>query len=444
MHHGKSYMIYEFLIIILLIIANGIFSMSEIAIVSSRKSRLQHLAEDGSSGAKAALDLSNMPNRFFSTIQIGITLVGTLAGAFGGATIAESLAIRLREIPLLASNSELISIGAVVLVITYLTLILGELVPKRLALSSPEKIASTVAPYLSMLSAIVSPIVYVLSVSTDLVIKVMRIKPSSEPTVTEEEIRVLIDQGTSAGVIQEVEQDIVERVFRLGDRRVEALMTPRSEIVWLDVDDTPETIREKISCHPYSLFPVCKGDLDNVLGVVQAKDLLSCTMKEGQVDLKETLMQPLFVPASTKAFKVLERFKETGIHLAMVVDEYGAVQGVVTLTDILEAIVGDIPHIDELAEPQIVKRDDGSYLIDGMLPVDEFKELFEIERLPDEDSGLYQTAGGFVMMHLEKIPTSGDRFEWGGLRFEVVDMDDNSVDKLLIVPLQSGGADTAH
>jgi len=443
-HHGKSYMIYEFLIIILLIIANGIFSMSEIAIVSSRKSRLQHLAEDGSSGAKAALDLSNMPNRFFSTIQIGITLVGTLAGAFGGATIAESLAIRLREIPLLASNSELISIGAVVLVITYLTLILGELVPKRLALSSPEKIASTVAPYLSMLSAIVSPIVYVLSVSTDLVIKVMRIKPSSEPTVTEEEIRVLIDQGTSAGVIQEVEQDIVERVFRLGDRRVEALMTPRSEIVWLDVDDTPETIREKISCHPYSLFPVCKGDLDNVLGVVQAKDLLSCTMKEGQVDLKETLMQPLFVPASTKAFKVLERFKETGIHLAMVVDEYGAVQGVVTLTDILEAIVGDIPHIDELAEPQIVKRDDGSYLIDGMLPVDEFKELFEIERLPDEDSGLYQTAGGFVMMHLEKIPTSGDRFEWGGLRFEVVDMDDNSVDKLLIVPLQSGGADTAH
>jgi len=437
-------MIYEFLIIILLIIANGIFSMSEIAIVSSRKSRLQHLAEDGSSGAKAALDLSNMPNRFFSTIQIGITLVGTLAGAFGGATIAESLAIRLREIPLLASNSELISIGAVVLVITYLTLILGELVPKRLALSSPEKIASTVAPYLSMLSAIVSPIVYVLSVSTDLVIKVMRIKPSSEPTVTEEEIRVLIDQGTSAGVIQEVEQDIVERVFRLGDRRVEALMTPRSEIVWLDVDDTPETIREKISCHPYSLFPVCKGDLDNVLGVVQAKDLLSCTMKEGQVDLKETLMQPLFVPASTKAFKVLERFKETGIHLAMVVDEYGAVQGVVTLTDILEAIVGDIPHIDELAEPQIVKRDDGSYLIDGMLPVDEFKELFEIERLPDEDSGLYQTAGGFVMMHLEKIPTSGDRFEWGGLRFEVVDMDDNSVDKLLIVPLQSGGADTAH
>ncbi len=437
-------MLYEFLIIILLIVGNGIFSLSEIAVVSSRKSRLQQLAEEGSSGATAALDLLNVPNRLFSTIQIGITLVGTLAGAFGGATIAESLAVRLEEIPLLAPNSELISIGAVVLLITYLTLILGELVPKRLALTSPEKIASKVSPYLSTLSAIASPIVSILSFSTDLVMKVLRVKPSPEPSVTEEEIRVLIDQGTSAGVIEEVEQDIVERVFRLGDRRVEALMTPRSEVVWLDVDDTPEAIREKISIHPYSLFPVCRGSLDEVLGVVQAKDLLSCTMKEGHIDLKDSLLPPLLVPASTKAFKVLERFKETGIHLALILDEYGAVQGVVTLTDLLEALVGDIPHIDELSEPQVIRRDDGSYLIDGMLPVDELKELLEIERLPEEESGLYQTVGGFVMMHLEKVPLSGDNFVWQGLRFEVVDMDDNRVDKLLVVPLKGRGESAEH
>ena len=432
-------MILESLIIILLIIANGIFAMSEIAVVSSRKSRLQQMSDEGDQGAKTALDLANMPNEFLSTIQIGITLVGTLAGAFGGATIAEELSVALKgAFPSIAPYSQIFSIGIVVLSITYLTLILGELFPKRLALNSPEKIASFLAPSLRMLSQIASPFVFVLSASTDLVLTAMGIRPSTEQGVTEEEIRILIDQGTDAGVFEEAEQDIMERVFRLGDRRAETIMTPRSEIIWLDIEDSMDVMREKIAGHSYSFFPVCENDLDNVIGVVQAKDLLSCTLKDDQVNLKDSLLPPLFVPGSMKALKVLEHFKKTGVHLAMIIDEYGGVQGVVTLTDVLEALVGDIPHIDELAEPQKIKREDGSWLIDGMMPLDDFKEVFDIDTLPEEDSGLYQTIGGFVVMHLERIPTAGDHFVWGGFRFEVVDMDDNRVDKLIVMPLNAG------
>ena len=249
-----------------------------------------------------------------------------------------------------------------------------------------------------------------------------------------EEIKILIDQGTGAGVFEEAEKDMVERVFRLGDRRVATFMTPRSKIVWLNVDDTPQTIQEKISGRSYSLFPVCKDDLDGVVGVVQAKDLFLCADKDEKFDLAGAVLPPLFVPESMRGLKVLERFKETGIHLAIVVDEYGAVQGVVALTDILEAIVGDIPHIDELTEPQMIRREDGSWLIDGMMPIDEFKETFGIEKLPEEDGGLYQTLGGFVIIHFERIPSSGEHFDWGDLRFEVVDMDYNRVDKLLVMP----------
>jgi putative hemolysin len=327
-----------------------------------------------------------------------MTLIGILAGAFGGITLAEPLALRLKEIPTISPYSEFISFGVIVLGIAYLTLILGELVPKRLALSNPEKIASAMASYLGFLTRISSPFVFVLGASTDLAIWIMGIRPSTEPPLDEEEIKILIDQGTDAGVIEEAEQDIMERVFRLGDRRAGTLMTPRSEIVWLDIDDTPVVIQEKIAGQRYSLFPVCKDDIDNILGVVQAKDLLSCNLIDKQVSLKEALLPPLVVPDSMKALKVLERFKETGIHLALVLDEYGSVQGLITLADLLEALVGDIPHIDELKEPDAVKREDGSWLINGMLPIDDFKAIFEIDKLPKEDNGLYQTVGGFVMI----------------------------------------------
>ncbi len=426
----------EIIIIFLLIIANSIFALSEIAVVSSRKAKLQQMKEEGNSGAKTALDLANEPTPFLSTIQIGITLIGTLAGAFGGATIAEELALVMEGTPALASHSQLFSIGIVVAGITYLTLVLGELVPKRVALSNPEKIASFVASPMSLLSRIAAPLVFVLTASTNLVIRILGIKPNDEPPVTEEEIKILIDLGTGAGVFEEAEKEMVERVFRLGDRRVATFMTPRSKIVWLDVDDTPETIREKTSGRSYSLFPVCKDDLDKVVGVVQAKDLLSHADEGDEFDLSGAVLPPLFVPESMRGLKVLERFKETGIHLAIVVDEYGAVQGVVALTDILEAIVGDIPHIDELTEPQMIRREDGSWLIDGMMQIDEFKEAFGVDELPEEDGGLYQTLGGFVIIYFERIPSSGDHFDWGDLRFEVVDMDYNRVDKLLVAPLK--------
>jgi magnesium and cobalt exporter, CNNM family len=308
-------------------------------------------------------------------------------------------------------------------------------VPKRLALSNPERIASIMASPMRTISKIVSPIISLLSATTDLVLRVLGIKSYVLPEVTEEEIRILIEQGATAGIIEEEEQDIMERVFTLGDRRVDSIMTPRGEIVWLDINDPPDEIQRKITIGPYSLFPVCRDRLDSVLGVVQAKDLLTCNLKDQSVDLKSTLLPPLFVPESMRALKVLEKFKQTGVHMAIVLDEYGSVQGVVTLNDLLEGLVGDIPHIEELSDPQIVQREDGSLLMDGSLPIDVFKERLNLEDLPGEESGLYQTAGGFAMTFLEKVPTTGDHFEWQGFRFEIVDMDEHRVDKLLITSI---------
>jgi magnesium and cobalt exporter, CNNM family len=409
--------------------------MSEIAIVSARKALLRQRAEEGDLNAKKALELAEEPTQFLSTTQVGITLIGILAGAYGGATLSENLAVYLEMFPPLAPYSDAISIIIVVLVITYLTLVIGELVPKRFALSDPETIASKVASPMKTFSRIASPIIVVLSASTELILKAFGVKQYEEPKLTEEELKVMLDEGATAGVIEEEEQDIMERVFRLGDRTADAVMTQRKEIVWLDINDTPEVIREKLSSGPYSLFPVCKTRLDNVLGIVQSKDLLHCSIKDEKVDLKSNLLPPLFVPESMKALKVIEKFKQTGIHLAIVMDEYGSVQGVVSLTDLLEELVGDIPHIAELAEPQIMQREDGSWLLDGMLPIDEFKEYFHISELPGDEEELYQTVGGFVMMHLEKIPQEGDHFEWNEYRFEVVDMDEHRVDKILLSPM---------
>jgi putative hemolysin len=283
-----------------------------------------------------------------------------------------------------------------------------------------------------MLAIIASPIVYLLSASTDLVVRLLGIRPSTEPLVTEEEIRVLIEQGTEAGTFEEAEQDMVERVFRLGDRPVSALMTPRPDIVWLDLEDTTEENRKKMldSCH--SRFPVCQGGLDNALGVMHVTDLLARTLSGQTLDLTIGLRQPVFVPESTRGLKILELFKQTGIHLALVVDEYGVIQGLVTLNDIMVEIVGDVPSAGELEEPQAVQREDGSWLLDGMLPVEEFFEIFDIEEIPKEHRGSYQTLGGFVITHLGRIPSATDHFEWENLRFEVMDMDGNRVDKVLV------------
>ncbi|ACC83801.1 hemolysin family protein [Nostoc punctiforme] len=433
---------FEILIILVLIIANGVFSMSEMAIVSARKVRLQQLANQGDAKARAALKLAESPNHFLSTVQVGISLIGILTGAFGGATIANRLAVYVKLVPLLAPYSEPISFGIVVLIITYLSLIVGELVPKRLALNNPERIASIVAIPMQALAAIASPVVYLLSTSTDLILRMLGITASTEPQVTEEEIKILIEQGTEAGTFEEAEQDMVERVFRLGDRPVSYLMTPRPDIVWLDLEDTAEENRQKMVDSAYSRYPVCQAGLDNVLGVIPVTDLLARSFRGEPLDLTVGLRQPVFVPESTRGLKVLELFKQTITHMALVVDEYGVIQGLVTLNDIMSEIVGDVPSTDGQDQPQAVQREDGSWLLDGMLPVEEFLELFGMEEWESEERGSYQTLGGFVITHLGRIPAAADHFEWQSMRIEVMDMDGNRVDKVLVVPKATKSADT--
>jgi magnesium and cobalt exporter, CNNM family len=424
----------EGIVVVLLVLVNGIFAMSEIAVVSARKSRLRQWADAGDAKARAALELANNPNQFLATIQIGITLVGILAGAFGGATIARKLTLILSDIPWLAPYSYPLSLALVVVVITYLSLIVGELVPKRLALNNPERLAMAIAGPMQVLSRVAYPAVHLLGLSTEFLLRALGMKPSTEPPVTEEEIRALIEQGTQAGMFEAAEQEMVERVFRLGDRRVSAVMTPRTEIVWLDREASAQEIRRTITESVHSRFLVADGSLDNVLGVVHAKDLLAHILGEQVVDLAATIQQPLYVPESMRALRTLELFKQSGTHIALVIDEYGGIQGLVTPSDILEAIVGDLPAAGEEVEPLAVQRADGSWLLDGMLPVDEFKDLFDLGELPGEDQGIYQTLAGFVIMQLGRIPEAADYFVWEGLKLEVVDMDGNRVDKVLVTP----------
>ncbi|HAA02968.1 MAG TPA: hypothetical protein DCE18_06320 [Syntrophobacteraceae bacterium] len=425
----------QIVFIFLLVIANAVFAMSEIAVVSARKVRLEQWAGDGDYRAGVALELANSPTRFLSTVQIGITLISTLAGALGGATVSEELARHVAKVAALAPYSHAISLTVVVLAIAFFSLVVGELVPKRVALNNPERIATALGPLMRALSVIASPIVHLLTHSTEMVLRLLGIQLSPEEPVTEEEIKVLIEQGTQAGMFEEAEQDMLERVFRLGDRRVSALMTPRTKVEWLNIDDPPETNQALIMESVYSRFPVYQGNRDNLLGVVHVKDLLANSLRCEPLDLQSAAQRPLFVPESMRALRVLELFKQSGSPIALVIDEYGHIQGLVTLNDVLEAIVGDIPTMDELTEPQAVQREDGSWLLDGMLPVDEFKDIFAISRLPGEADEEFQTLGGFVMMSMERIPMAGDHFEWGGYRFEVMDMDGNRVDKVLVEPL---------
>lgn len=426
----------EILVIFLLLICNGLFALAEIAVISSRKVRLQQLSAQGDKQAQVALELANNPNQILSTVQIGITLIGILAGAYGGANIAKHLEKLLQYFPILGTYRQGIALAIVVIAITYFSLVVGELVPKRLALNNPEGIARLVAFPLRWLSAIAAPLVHLLSASTNLVLHLLGGNvPSADLPFTEEEIKVMFQQGKDSGVFEEVEHDMVERVLRLGDRKVGAMMTARPEIVWLNLEDSVEVNRHKIIGISYTRFPVCQGSLDDVLGVVQVTNLLADCLSGKPFDLTSSLGQPLFIPESTRGLKVLEQFQETGNHTALIVDEYGVIQGLVTLNDILQAIVGDIPRIDESETPQIVRREDGSWLMDGIVTIDELKELFEIEEFPGEKQGNYHTLGGFIITHSGKIPTAAEYFEWEGLRFEVMDMDGNRIDKVLVVPL---------
>lgn len=422
----------EIVIVLLLIVLNGIFAMAEIAVVSSRKSKLQQQANDGNKNALAALELSKTPNRFLSTVQIGITLIGIFAGAFGGATIASKVALQLHQVPLIAPYSDALALGIVVTVITYLSLIIGELVPKRIGLNHPEKIATFVARPMNMLSSLSSPLVTFLSLSTEAILRLLRIKPSNEPSVSEEEVRMLLREGTQVGVFDVAEKDIVERTLKLSDKRIPTLMTTRKEITWFTIDSPFKTIRNKIMKSPHAYYPVCRDNLDKVIGVVRAEDMLRSFLADEKIDLKKFLLKPLFIPESMDALQVLELFKKSGVHMAIIIDEFGNVQGLLALNDILEAIVGDIPTINELDEEEIIKRDDNSWYVDGLVSINEFKDYFKIKKLPDEKSGVFHTLGGFVLHNLGRIPMSSDIFEWDDYIFEIVDMDNNRIDKILV------------
>lgn len=422
----------ELLIILCLVLLNGIFSMSEIALVSSRKSRLEAASRNGDASAKAALKLANSPNRFLSTVQIGITLIGLLTGMYSGDNLTSDLEVMIAAIPFLNPYSHTLAVGTVLVGITYLSLVLGELVPKRLGMANPEAISKFMAMPMNLLSKITAPFIWLLSFSSDLIIRLLNIK-QSENAVTEEEIKSLIQEGTSGGVFEEIEQEIVHNVFQLGDRKVTSLMTNRQEIVWLDVEDSVEENRAKIFESRHSIYPVCRDTVDDVVGLVYVKDLIARDLDEQLANLAAVVREPVYLPESNRAYQALEKFKEQKVYYGIIVDEYGGMLGVVTLHDIMDALVGDISEENE-EDSEIVKREDGSFLIDAQIPFDDFVQYFEINMQDADRKELtgFNTLGGFVLHILEDIPKTGEKFTWKHFDFEVVDMDRSRIDKLLV------------
>ncbi len=422
----------EVAIIAVLLIANGVFAMAEIAVVSARKTKLRHWADEGNARAQAALDLASSPDRFLAAVQVGISAIGVLAGAFGGATIAEEIGAWLQRVPALAPYGEAVGLGIVVVLITYFSLVIGELVPKRLALNHPERIASRVAGPMRAVARTAGPIVRLLEVSTRAVLWVLRAKPSKDPVITPDELKVLISQGTEGGVFERAEQDMLEGVLHLGDRTAGMVMTPRTRMVMLDLGDSREDVLRKMASSHRSRFPVIDRDPENVVGVLRSKDLLVQVMAGEPFDLRPLLQPAVFVPETMSAPNVLEVFKQHGAHIAMVTDEYGSVQGLITHNDILESIVGDLPTRGEGPPPGVFRRDDGTWLVDGLLDVPALCDAVGLSGLPDEDANVYQTVGGLVTHLIGDIPTAGQRVAWRDWRFEVVDMDGRRVDKVLI------------
>ncbi len=426
--------ILSIIILMLMMLLNGVFAMAEIGIITARKVRLEQRAEEGSRGAKAALALIKKPTRFLSTVQIGITLVGILAGAFGEATLAGSFESWLAQFPALAPYANLIGALTIVLLITYLTLVFGELAPKQVALNNPERAAILLAPPMSFLSRITAPFVTLLSRSTNLLLRLFRIQPSDEPAITEEEIRLLLAQGAASGIFEPIESEIVSQVFLLGDQRISALATHRPDILWLDPTDPIQETIDIIRQSSYSQYPVAEESLDNLLGIVDANDLLSRALSGETWDLRTLAKPALVVPETLRAYQLLELFRENRTQFALTLDEYGGVQGLVTALDLLESLVGELPEADDVEGPEVVRRDDGSYLLDGMLSIERFKTLFAQKDLPDEELADYETLGGMVMTALGRIPDTGDKLQLPDLLLEVVDMDGNRVDKVLAIP----------
>ena len=418
------------------------FAMAELAIVSARKARLQQMAEDGSLGARTALRLASHPNEFLAAVQVGITLVGILAGAFGGGSIADRLAAGLSLIPGLGDHAQGIAIVLVVVVITYLSLIIGELVPKRVALSNPERIAVVMAGPMLGLAKLASPLVWLLDRSANALLRVLGVERVQEPAVTPEEIQALVEQGAASGVFDETAQEMIEGVLDVNDKTVETLMTPRAQMVAFDIADGPAAILDKLRQSGHSRYPVVQDVVDNVLGFVTAKELLAQQLSGKDLNLHDILRPAVVVPETMTALKALEMFKQHSVHIMLVTDEYGGIQGLITHNDILEAIVGDLATTEEDDdEYRAIRREDGSWLIDGLMPIDRFKDTLGIEELPNEEDEEYQTAAGFVIKQLDSLPTVGQHFTWNGVRVEVVDMDGRRVDKILVSRLAEGDRD---
>jgi putative hemolysin len=423
-------------LLLFLILLNGVFAMAEIAVVSSRKSRLQRLAEDGSPGANSALELHNEPSNFLSTIQIGITSIGILSGAIGETALADPLAAWFSGWVLLVPYAKGIALTLVVVALTYFSVVVGELVPKRLGLLAPEGIASLVARPMNTLAHVARPLVWLLSTSSGLVLRVLGAKRKEEPPVTDDEINVLMEQGAEAGVFHESEQEIVSNVLRLDEQRIAAIMTHRSDIYFIDLDEPEEEIRRRLAESPFERIVVCRDGLDHIAGVLRTSDLLKPMLDGEALHIEVRLREPLYVPESVTTTQLLENFRQTRMQIALIVDEYGELEGLVTLTDVLISIVGDLPSADGNDEVDVVTREDGSWLVDGSVSVERLKSALGIEEdLPGEEENAFNTLGGLVMHMLGRVPAVADHFEWEGLRFEVVDMDRNRVDKVLVARL---------
>jgi putative hemolysin len=426
----------DLVVIFFLILLNGLFAMSEMSIVSARKARLHQWADEGRQGAAAALQLANEPSHFLSTVQIGITSIGILSGAFGERAIADHLSAYFAEVPLIAPYAHGLALGITVVVITYVSVIIGELVPKRLALLDPERIAGLIARPMQWLSRATAPLVRFLTASSELVLRLFPSKGGAREPVNDAEINVLMVQGAHAGVFEKGEPALVSNILGLDELRVGALMTPRLDMHYVDLDAPEEEVRRQIITSPDAVVPVCRGGVENVIGMLQAQDLLEPCLSGQTVNIERALRPPLYLPDTLSATRVLEAFKKHRAQVALVVDEYGHLLGMVSLIHVLEAIVGDLPRPGEL-ESEAVQREDGSWLVEGMIPISRFKQLLGIGALPDEDEGDFHTLAGFVMAQLGRVPHVTDSFEASGLRFEVVDMDRNRVDKVLVMPSSS-------
>ncbi|MDI9309145.1 MAG: hemolysin family protein [Limnohabitans sp.] len=423
----------EIVIILLLILLNGVFSMSEIALISARKNRLETAAKKGNTSARTALDLANSPNRFLSTVQIGITLIGILTGIYSGDKITHDVQDFFAGYPLTAPYSNGLGTGVVVVLLTFFSLVLGELLPKRIGLNYPETIAKSVAVPMKMISVATAPFIWLLTHSTDFILKALNIKPTADGKVTEEEIKAIIKEGTEGGEVQEIEQDIVERVFHIGDRKVNSLMTHRKSVVYLSLEDDVKELKQQVLNELHSIYPVCEENLDNIIGVVFLKDLFANFEKGGNFDLKTITKEPVYFIEHTSAYKALEIFKKTKVHYAFVTDEHGVLQGIITLNDILEALVGDAAEFYE-EEFQLIAREDGSWLVDGHYSLHDFLTYFDL----DDQINDYEvtTVSGLIMTELDTIPKVGEKLIWNKMELEVMDMDGVKIDKVLVRSLK--------